>query len=290
MGFVEKSVDLLTREARDRSWDYWPSYRLAWALNRLELPDSALGYARYALRLSPQNQWCLGEVMRALYHLQRYDDVLACSSLIRGGGVCRYYLARAEEITGTSRGRSLGYFCETVVAGRDSAAADAASWLAVLLDGKLEDDSLVGLLRLAVDLQPDVEFYRCRLAEELADADRIDEAVASILPLRVENCRSTGYWQAWAAVAEAQDDRERQLWALERAWHSRRVPSTARNLGWVLYVEGNDRARAGDLAEAKRLLRLCRALSDSSEAFVRRADSLLELFGEYEEAVSAAGG
>ncbi|MBD3370138.1 hypothetical protein GF402_07235 [Candidatus Fermentibacteria bacterium] len=287
---MERSVDLLTAEARDRSWDYWPRYRLAWALNRLELPDSALGYARSALRLSPQNQWCLGEVMRALYHLQRYDDVLACSSLIRGGGVCRYYLARVEEITGTSRGRSLGYLSETVRLGPDSAAADASSWLAVLLAGKLESDSLVGLLRLAVDLQPDVEFYRCRLAEELARAGRVDEAVMPLLPLRIDNCKSTGYWQAWAAIAEAQEDRERQLWALQRAWESRRVPSTARNLGWGLYVVARERVREGELEEARGLLLRCSAMSDSSEVFVRKADSLLELFDEYEKAVTAAGG
>lgn len=273
-------MELLREEVRERPWSDYLTYRLAWAYNRLEMPDSALGYAMSAWERRPQDQWYLGECMRALYHLERYDEILDFSPLVRGGGVCRYYLARAEEASGTDP-LSRGYFEEALRSRDDSVTADAASWLCILARESISNDSLLSLAKMAVELRPEEDFYRARLVEELSEAGRPDEAWDHLSLLRQSGEVGQSYWAAWASYAEAEGSVARELWAIRRAWQGRRSPSNARNLGWALYLAGRDTMRAGHADAALPLLRESAGLGCSSEVFAVKSDSLMELIGRF---------
>ena len=262
-----------------RPWSHWLHYRLAWAYNRLELPDSALAPARAAWEMSPQNQWYMGEYLRSLYHLQRYREMLGLADVVRGGGVCRYYLARAEEALDTLES-SRQWLRRALNAPGDSVAADAASWLSVLSRERLGPDSVLALVRMAAELRPNDRFYRARLVEELARAGLLQEAWDNLRSLRLLQEPSQSYWSAWASYAEAEGDRRRRIWALRRAYSSRRCPSNARDLGWALYLAGRDTLRAGHAAPAAALLRQASAMGCSTEIFAVKADSLLGLMRE----------
>lgn len=261
-------------------WNDYLIYRIAWAYNRLELPDSALGYARRAWEERPQDQWYLGEYMRSLYRLHRYREILDLAWTVRGGGVCRYYLARAEQALDTVP-ESRRYFEEVLASPDDSTAADAASWLSILVREETSADSILTLLRMAVELRPEEAFYRARLVEALSEEGMTGEAWDHLRLLRLKGERPQSYWSAWAAYAEAQGFRDLEIWALRRAWECRRCPQTARNLGWALYLAGRDTLRAGNLREALPLLRESVSLGCSAEVFAMKSDSLIQLVEEF---------
>ncbi len=279
-GFLREGAAVLRQEVRERPWDDYLLYRLAWACNRLELPDSALGYARNAWDRRPQDQWYLGEYMRALYRLQRYDELLDLGWAVRGGGVCRYYLARAERALDTLRA-SRGYFEEALESPDDSTAADAASWLSILAREDIGPDSVIALLLMSVEMRPGEAFYRARLVEALSENGMLGEAWEHLRLLRREDDRSQSYWSAWAAYAEAEGSARREVWALRRAWEGRRCPQTATNLGWALYLAGRDTLRAGHPGEALPLLRESSALGCSSDVFAVKSDSLIDLVAAF---------
>lgn len=262
-------------------WNDYLIYRMAWAYNRLELPDSALTLARRAWDDRPQDQWYLGEYMRSLYRLQRYREILELAWTVRGGGVCRYYLARAEEALDTIP-ESRRYFEEALNSPDDSTAADAASWLSILAREEIGPDSVISLLRMAARLRPEEAFYRARLVEALSEEGMTGEAWDHLRLLRLEGDRSQSYWSAWAAYAEAEGSARREIWALRRAWQGRRCPQTARNLGWAIYLAGRDTLRAGNSREAVSLLRESASLGCSSDVFAVKSDSLIRLVEEFE--------
>jgi tetratricopeptide (TPR) repeat protein len=244
------------------------------------MPDSALGYAMSAWDDRPQDQWYFGECLRALYRLERYGEMLELSPYVRGGGVCRYYLARAEEAMGTEPA-SRRYFEDVLRSEDDSAAADAASWLSILARDDICADSLLCLLRMAVGLRPGEAFYRARLVEELCEAGRLAEAWDNLRLLRQAGEGGQSYWSAWAAYAEAEGSAARELWALRRAWEDRRSPANARDLGWTLYIAGRDTMRAGHLNDALPLLQESAAMGCSSDVFAVKSDSLVNLIEEF---------
>jgi tetratricopeptide (TPR) repeat protein len=244
------------------------------------MPDSALGYARRAWDERPQDQWYLAEYMRALYRLERYRAILDLAWTVRGGGVCRYYLARAEQALDTVP-ESRRYFEEVLASPEDSTAADAASWLSILAWEDIGPDSVISLLRAAVELSPDETFYRARLVEALSEEDMTGEAWDHLRLLRLGDDRSQSYWSAWAAFAEAEGSARREVWSLRRAWEDRRCPQTATNLGWALYLAGRDTLRAGHPREALPLLRESASLGCSADVFAVKSDSLIQLVEEF---------
>ncbi len=256
-------------------------YRLAWTYNRLGVPDSALAWALCSWETDPGNGWILGEVLKALCALERYGEVTGYLPWVKGGGVCRYYLARAEIAEKVEGLPSLSWFEHSLSEAEDSTAADAACWLSLLLRDRVPADSITVLLALAVDLAPGDAFYRCRYAELLAEEGRIGEAVDCLLPLRIDRISSQSYWQARAAVAKAEGDPAREVWALRRAWQARRTPDAAEDLGWALYLSGRNSMRDGDLVLATERLIEASGLGETGDPFVARSDSILELIYEF---------
>ncbi|MCK4807963.1 MAG: hypothetical protein KAT09_09965, partial [Candidatus Aegiribacteria sp.] len=147
----------------------WLLYRFAWVCNRMEKPADALEPAFAAWRIEPDNQWYLAEYIRALKNLEMYEELIDYGDYIRGGGVCRYYLAVAERELGVYPSPSVAYLLAASSCEDDSAAADACVWLAILLQNEVDADSVIVLVETAVMLQPDEDFYRCILAEKLAE-------------------------------------------------------------------------------------------------------------------------
>lgn len=230
----------------------------------------------------PWDQWYLAEYMRALRGLDMTRRLLELRPLVRGGGVCRYYLARAEMDSLSGASPSLDYFAGTLTSQDDSAAADAAVWLSLLLQESLCEDSLLSLLRGAVDRVPDSEFYRSLLAERLVSSGLLEEARSHLSFMRLSGASGTSYWGACASLAEAEGDAPRRIWALTRAVETRECPGTVDDLGWALYISGRDLLRQGDLAGAEPLLRETLTLGDGSQAWYQRADSLLGLVDAYQ--------
>jgi hypothetical protein len=265
-------------------------YRLAWAYNRLGVPDSALEWASLALEMEPGNSWYLCEVLRSLCSMDRHGEAAGYSSRIRGGGVCRYYVARAEMELETAGSPSLEWFRGAFLSPDDSTAADAACWLSLLLHDRVPADSVISLREKAVGLVPGDTFYRCLLSEALAEDGSPGKALEILAPLRLARETGQGYWQARAAVAKAMDDRATEIWALRRAWQARRTPDAASELGWILYLAGRDSMREGDLALARERLTEASGLGSPEEPFVSRADSILELIDEYTDQDHPAGG
>jgi tetratricopeptide (TPR) repeat protein len=278
---LREAVPFLLAEASGRPPDPWPMYRLAWTYNRLGVPDSALPWAEFALELDPGNQWYMCEVLRSLCSMEMFAEAAGYLPRVRGGGVCRYYLARAESGCGAGDSPSRTWLEDALGSEDDSTAADAACWLSLLLAGRVPEDSLSALLASAVELDPGNEFYRCRYAGVLAGEGRTEEAAECLRPLRVSGVSSQAYWQARAELARAEGDDRREIWALRRAWQARRTPDAAESLGWALYLYGRDAMRSGDLALADGRLREASSMGDTGDAYTVLADSLLELIEEY---------
>jgi len=205
---------------------------------------------------------------------------------VRGGGVCRYYLAVAEREMNLHPSASLDYFHETSAIDDDSAAADACIWLAILLQNEVSADSIIDLAASAVEKAPSSEFYRCVFAENLARRGMLEQSREQIHWLRLEGYTGYSYWQACAELAEAEEDDERRIWALRRAQESRNCPDTARNLGWALYISGRDALRDGDLVYSSGCFQEALQTGDSTEVFVVKSDSLLNLINEFENRAS----
>ena len=251
----------------------------------MEKPEDALEPALAAWRIEPDNQWYLAEYIRALKNLEMYDGMIGCGDYIRGGGVCRYYLAVAERELGICPSPSIEYLLTTSACDDDSAAADACAWLAVLLGNEVETDSIIALVETAAALAPDVVFYRCMLAEKLAENGETERSREQLHFMRLEGSTGYSYWQACASLAEAEEDTDRRIWALRKARNSRICPETSRNLGWTLYVSGRDALREGEILLSRERLWEAASLGDSSEIYVHKADSLLELIHEFENSI-----
>jgi len=281
-GRLPEAYPLLLQETAARSGDPWLLYRLAWVANRLEMPEEAMQPALEAWRMEPSNQWFLGEYLRALRDLEMYNRLLEYSDYIRGGGVCRYYLADAEERLGLYETPSIDYLTEAVDSPDDSTAADACIWTALLLQSELAPDSILKLVRRAVELRPEDDFYRCVLAEKLAEDGQVEAARLNIHRLRLDRREGYSYWRAFAALAEAEGDTVRAIWALDRAAEYRDCPEIRRELGWALYFSGRGMFRRGELDGALISLARSSSLGDSTEIFAARSDSLLELIHEFQ--------
>lgn len=254
----------------------------------MEKPADALEPALAAWRIEPDNQWYLAEYLRALKNLEMYDELIDCGDFIRGGGVCRYYLAVAERELGIYPSQSLEYLLDTSSCENDSAAADACVWLAILLRDAVDPDSVLVLVETAATLQPDVDFYRCILAEKLAETGETERSREQVHYMRLEGSIGYSYWQACASLAEAEEDVDRRIWALRRARSDRICPESSRNLGWTLYISGRDALRDGDMLLSRERLREAISLGDSSEIYVHKSDSLLELIHEFENSISGS--
>lgn len=266
----------------------WLLYRFAWVCNRMEKPADALEPALAAWRIEPDNQWYLAEYLRALRNLEMYEELIGCGDYIRGGGVCRYYLAVAERELSIYPSPSVEYLLETSSREDDSTAADACVWLAILLQNEVDADSVIALVETAAALQPDEYFYRCILAEKFAENEEIERSREQLHFVRLEGSTDYSYWQACASLAEAEEDSNRRIWALRRARSYRICPESSRNLGWTLYISGRNALRDGDLLLSKERLLEAVSLGDSSEIFVHKADSLMELIHEFENAVTGS--
>jgi tetratricopeptide (TPR) repeat protein len=272
----------LREAASDEPGDEWIQYRLAWVCNRLELHEEALEPARLAWESRPWDSWYLGEYMKTLRELGMTVELMALEPYIRGGGTCRYYLASVELGSGSGASPSTDFLRGMLSSPDDSAAADAAVWLSLLLSDSLSSDSLLSLLRGAVARVPDSGFYRSLLAERLSDAGLTGEAGEQVAAMRLSGYFGSSYWDACASLAEAQGDAGRRLWALRRAVESMRCPGTEGNLGWCLYRTGRDRMREGDLEGALELLLETAAIGDGTEDWRHRADSLTGLIHEFQ--------
>ncbi len=251
----------------------------------MEKPADALEPALAAWRIEPDNQWYLAEYLRALRNLEMYGELIDCGVYIRGGGVCRYYLAVAERELGIYPSPSVEYLLDTSSCVDDSAAADACIWLAILLQNEVDSDSVIVLVETAATLQPDEDFYRCILAEKLAENGEIERSREHLHFLRSKGSTGYSYWQACASLAEAEEDADRRIWALRRARIDRICPESSRNLGWTLYFSGRDALRDGDMLLSKERLLEAVSLGDSSEIYVHKSDSLLELIHEFENSI-----
>ena len=282
MGNLPEALPVLLEETVDDPGNSWLLYRLAWVYNRMEQPEEALVPALAAWRTEPEKQWYLAEYLRALRNLSMFEELLAHTAYVRGGGVCRYYLAVAEREMNIHPSASLEYFHETSASDDDSTAADACIWLAILLQNEVSGDSIINLASDAVEKAPSSEFYRCVLAENLARNGMVEQAREQIHWMRLEGYAGYSYWQACAELAEAEEDDERRIWALRRARQNRNCPDTARNLGWALYISGRDALRNGDLVYSRERLQDALQTGDSTEVCVMKSDSLLNLINEFE--------
>ncbi len=250
--------------------DWWPAYRAAWILNRLDMPDSAAFWASRARQLRPGSAPVLGEFLRALSH--EPDSVLKYAYLVSGGGVCRFRLAQAERNKGAALGHT-SYLLETLGSGTDSARADAACWLSMLLP-----DSSLKLMELAVFLAPDDPFYRTVLGGELASEGHPDRGLAVLEPLEPEGYY---YWQALARCLEAADSLEAAAEAFRTAYSARRCPAAAADLGWFLYRTGRSLVMEDRCTEALPLLREAAGVWNRDSAWACAAESLAGLAEEF---------
>ncbi len=285
-GNLPEALPVLYEEIVEDPCNPWLLYRFAWVCNRMEEPADALEPALAAWRIEPDNQWYLAEYIRALKRLEMYDELISYGEYVRGGGVCRYYLAVAERELGVRPSPSLAYFLTVSACDDDSAAADACAWLAILLQNEAESDSIIVLVETAAALQPDVVFYRCVLAEKLAENGETERSREQLHFIRLEGSTGYSYWQACASLAEAEEDTDRRIWALRRARSNRICPESSRNLGWALYLSGRDALREGEVLVSKERLSEVVSLGDSSEVYVHKADSLLELIHEFENSIT----
>jgi tetratricopeptide (TPR) repeat protein len=231
-------------------------------------------YASEALSLSPGNESCLADLLKALSDTP--EGVLGYSPLVSGGGVCRYRLARAEIELGHLSGGSVLWLLNEFDQGDSASAADAGCWLSILFPEK-------GLqyLERAVDLMPDEQFYRCLLVEQLVRGNFTERALEEFEPLRNSELKDVGYWQAAASVYEATGDNVGAIEASRQAYSMRRVPSTGADLGWRLYFHGVRLVRENRMSDAVPFLTQCSDVWSSDSSWALRADSLLDLMNVF---------
>jgi tetratricopeptide (TPR) repeat protein len=263
-------------EVDSRPSNAWLNYRLAWALNRLDLPDSALAFAENAWSLEPARERYLSEFMKSLSMLGMDSEILGLARYLRGGGVGRYYAAAAGDSA------SLAYLAETAAEGGDSAAADACCWLSILCFSSCGAESSIALLERSVFLEPGDPFYRSLLVQRLAASGRLDRAIEHLDLLRRTRARDAVYWQAAASVAEAEGDDVRLAWALRRCWQARQTSEAGRDLGWALYTGAGRAVSEGEIELARQWLTEARGLHADSVVTLR-SDSLLRLLDEFEK-------
>ena len=278
-GLFTEALPVLTQEASEDTFDAWIHYRLAWILNKLEMPDSALAPAYRAWNLQPDNQWFLGQYLKTLKDLNRFDEMLELSSLVTGGGSCRYYIAVAERENDTVP-LALDYFETAYRSDNDSISADAGAWLVILQRNQLSVDSISFILRDVVNKIPSSDFYRVLYAGALVESRNIDEAVVQ-LDILHSGDRKYSYWQAKGTLAEYEGDAERYIWTLRRAYAVRPVPESARSLGWQLFISGYEDLRNSRLELARERLEEASKYGDT-EVFAVESDTLLLLLDEFE--------
>ena len=285
-GNLPDALPVLRQEITEDPGNPWLLYRYAWVCNRMERPVDALEPAFAAWSIEPANQWYFAEYLRALKNLEMFEDLLKYGVYVRGGGVCRYYLAIAERALDADPSPSVEYLLNASTCENDSIAADACIWLSILLQNEVEPDSVLALVETAVSLQPDDDFYRCILVEKLAETGEIERSRRQLHRLRLEGSTGFSYWQAFASLAEAEEDTVRCIWAMRKARGDRICPESNRNLGWALYFAGRNDLRNGDLVLSGERLREAAGLGDTSEVYVQKADSLLELLDEFKNCTS----
>lgn len=274
---MEEAIPILRSEASDRYWDPWAAWRLARAYNLMEMPDSAVIFAREAWTAEPQQELFLVEYFRALCRAGRPDEVLALADLVRHGGTARYYAASCGHL------QSRAYLEDSVFSADDSTSADACCWLSVLTRSEGGEERALALLRRAVELSPEDGFYRAMLVEELCGAGLLEEARGHLLHLRRNRWFEPQYWSASASVARLEGDWERCLWALRRSVEARTVPETLRSLGWGLVSAARTDMREGRLELAAQRLAEAGGLGRGSrEEYALVADSLSAMISAYE--------
>lgn len=254
---------------------------MAWTFNRLGMPDSALPFARSAWMLEPQNQWYLAELMRTLWNLGRTGEILELRAWLRNGGPARYYAAASGDTD------SVLWLEKAAESGCDSSAADASFWLSLLASRSGDDLEALELCRVAVLDSPGDQFYRAALVERLSRAGRIEEAAAHLAVLRRASPPGLPYWSALAALAEAEGDAERRVWASRRALETRWTAESAEGLGWALVASGMQSLRRDGPEAALEDIEEARSLALRGSRLESCADSLLGIIREFEEAASA---
>jgi tetratricopeptide (TPR) repeat protein len=253
-------------------------YDLAWAYNRLDMPDSALCWARSAWEAEPQDQWYLSELLRALARLGLSTGIDSIAPFIRGGGPARYHAAAGGHAASEEwlRGAALSP--------DDSTAADALCWLSVLAAGRGCREEALDLAREAALRRPSDPFYGSMLVERLASCGRPSEASEHLSRLRREGSYGLSFWEASASVARAEGDQDRLIWALRRVLECRTTPSTSEDLGWALFVSGRRLLSDGSCTMALERIEEAESLARPGGELALATDSLAALIHEYQEA------
>lgn len=259
-------------ESQPLNW--WPFYRTAWCYNLLDLPDSALVYARTALAIHPANQRCLAELLKSLS--DQPEAVLEYSYLVCGGGTCRYRLARAEMDLNIPDKLSLNWLENSFVSEIDSIAADAGCWLSIL-----HGDSGLEYIERSVELMPEEEFYRSLLIGKLLDVGMVERASLHFEILKEAGYGGYSFWQTASQVHESLGDSQGAIEASRRAYQLRRIPSTAADLGWKLYFYGRALMRNGDMMVSVPYFRESSSLWSGDSLWAIKSDSLLDLMNEF---------
>lgn len=192
--------------------------------------------------------------------------MLKYGELVSGGGVCRFRLARAEQLLGYS-GEHNAFLQSAFATGDDSTRADAACWLSMLHPGRS-----IELMETAVLLAPDDDFYRTVLAGLLAAEGMPGKGLEVLAPVVPEGCY---YWQAAARCHEAAGASGLAAEAYRRAFLARQDPGGAADLGWFLYRTGLELARSDDCPAAALCLREASVLWHPDSSWAVASDSLL---------------
>jgi tetratricopeptide (TPR) repeat protein len=257
-------------------------YDLAWAYNRLDMPDSALLWARAAWEAEPQDQWYLSELIRALAKLDLSSDIDSMIPFIRGGGPARYHAAAGGNAA------SEDWLRGAALSPDDSTAADALCWLSVLAAGRGAREEALDLSREALLRRPSDPFYGSMLVERLASCGRLSEAAEHLSRLRREGAYGLSFWEASASVAREEGDQDRLIWALRRVLECRTTPGASEDLGWALFVSGLRLLSDGSCATALERIEEAESLARPGGELALAADSVAALVHEYQE--TAAGG
>ncbi len=204
------------------------------------------------------------------------SEVLEYSYLVRGGGSCRYRLARAEVELGLPDKCSLEWLENSFHSDIDSVAADAGCWLSIL-----HRDSGLPFIERAVELMPEEEFYRSLFIDKLIEAGLLEEAIFHFGILKESGISGLSFWQTASSLHEALDDPVGAIESSRRAWEIRMTPSSAADLGWKLYFYGRDMIRDGRMIDAVPPLMESSNLWSNDSLWAVKSDSLLLLINEF---------
>jgi len=269
-------------EAEENRLDWWSRYRAAWGFNHLDMPDSAAVLAGEALFLAAGNERCLGELLKALS--SKPDSVLAFSTLVSGGGVCRYRLARAELDLGDFEGESVAWLLDTFENGDSVSAADAGCWLTILFP-----DKGIRYIERSVQLVPEESFYRCLLVDRLVDEGLLERAEEEFGLISDSAASGPGYWSTASSLYLAMGDDSAAVEASRTAYGMRRTPSSGANLGWLLYRYGESLISRNMMTGAVPVLYECTETWSPDSPWALRADSLLDDLNEFTSASDGFG-